>query len=191
MRQAICIAILSAISITVHSKTIDLRNKTDTDGGTREISFCARPSPDKPGLPGHAFVAFAQVDKNGGVMFRALGHTVFSVSDALLSYNELIPATGALVSEKYTSIKQECLTIQVNNAEYQSAYTQATQPLAALGVKFDESKPIQKTYALGINDCMDFMVTVANRFTQSGLKIPKREPTDLPLPYLRKFIDAN
>lgn len=191
MRQTICIALLFVISVSAQCKTIDLRNKTDVDGATREISFCARPSPDEPGLPGHAFVAFAQVDKNGRVMFRALGHTVFSISDALLSYNELIPATGALVSEKYTSVKQECLTLQVNSAEYQAAYAQAAQPLAALGVKFDETKPIQKTYALGVNDCIGFMVNVANRFTQSGLKIPKRETTDLPLPYLRRFIDAN
>jgi hypothetical protein len=157
----------------------------------REISLCARPSPDKPGLPGHAFVAFAQTQRSGERTFRAIGHTVFSAGGALVSFGGLIPTTGALVDEKYTAIKQECLTLQVNKSDYEAAYVAATQPLSRIGVKFDESKPIQQTYALAAADCMTFVITIAQRFTAKGVTIPARAATDLPLPYMRKVIDAN
>ncbi|MFC0048574.1 hypothetical protein [Rheinheimera tilapiae] len=179
------------MSASAIGKTINLRNKSDSDGGVREISFCARPSPATTGLPGHAFVVFAQTALGGKSKFRAIGHTVFSVGDAILSYKGIIPANGALVNENYTAIKQECLTVQVNASEFETTYLDTTQPLAVLGIKFDEKHPIQKSYSLSENDCMDFMLNIANRYKVKGINIPKRNQSDLPLPYLRKLIEAN
>src|SRR5690606_36732076 len=53
----------------------DLRRQTDAAGLT-EISFCARPSPDAFGFPGHAFVAFSDQIAGGSRSFRAVGHTL-------------------------------------------------------------------------------------------------------------------
>lgn len=177
-------------SVVVYGKTVDLRNQTDGDGGTREVSFCARPSPDKPGLPGHAFIAFSETTKDGKRTFRAIGHTVFSAGEALLSYTGLVTADGALVDEKYTSIKQQCLTIQVNKADYQKSYGLVAQPLKAIGVVLDETKPIQKAYSLAAEDCVGFLITQANLFTPKVV-VPLRNNGELPMNYVRRFIDAN
>lgn len=179
------------IAVPAAANTLDLRNQTDGDGSTREISFCARPSPDKPGLPGHAFLIFAVLDNSGVQKFRTLGHTVFAIGDALLSYGGLIPASGALVQEKYTSTKQECLTVQVNAADFNAAYATAAQPLSKIGIVFDEALPIQKAYSLGVEDCVQFLVSVASRFIPKGLKVPTRNTHELPLSYVRRLIDTN
>lgn len=178
------------LSLSAQAKTIDIRKSTDADGKVREISFCSRPSPDKPGLPGHAFIAFAETPKSGAITFRAVGHTVFSAKEAILSYGGLIDATGALVNEKYTSVKQQCLTLQVNKADYDASYSLASQPLSNIGVKFDETKPVQKSYSLGADDCVGFMVAQAQQFS-SAITVPARKSNELPLPYIRRLIDAN
>jgi hypothetical protein len=189
-----CVAIIISLCAGVsgaRAKTLDLRKSTDVDGSTREISFCARPSPGLPGLPGHAFVAYAVISADKGIKFRSLGHTVFSVGDAILSFGGVIPTTGALVEEKYTSTKQECLTIQLNKDMFESAYSAAFQPLAKLGIKFDESLPIQKAYSLAAEDCVQFVVSLAQRFAAQELKVPARTSAEFPLPYLRRFIESN
>ena len=180
----------SSSSVVAYGKTVDLRNQTDGDGGSREISFCARPSPDKPGLPGHAFIAFSETSKDGKRAFRAIGHTVFSAGEALLSYTGLVTADGALVDEKYTSIKQQCLTLQVNKPDYQKSYGLVAQPLKAIGVVLDESKPIQKAYSLAAEDCVGFLITQAQLFSPK-VKVPSRNNGELPLNYVRRLIDAN
>ncbi|MBF4989473.1 hypothetical protein [Methylophilus sp. 14] len=193
MKTHIVVALFVAasfISSEVYSKTIDMRNQTDGDGGIREISFCARPSPDKPGLPGHAFIAFSETSKNGKRVFRAIGHTVFSVGEALLSYTSLVTADGALMDEKYTSIKQECLTLQVNKADFDKSYGLVAQPLQIIGVTFDETKPIQKSYSLAANDCVGFLIKQAQLYSPK-ITVPSRNNGELPLNYLRRLIDAN
>lgn len=52
------------------------------------------------------------------------------------------------------------------------------------------NKPLLLAYTLGSNDCVGFMVGVARSFG-SQLKIPVRGATELPLTYLRNFIEAN
>ena len=180
----------SCLASSTSAKTIDLRNQTDADGALREISFCARPSPDKAELPGHAFVSFSIRKKDGTRAFRAIGHTVFSVVDALISYSGLIPASGALIDERYTAIKQECLTLQVNQSDYEASYALAAQPLLAVGIKFDEKLPIQKAYTLGAEDCVGFVIGQTKRYAQKVV-VPKRTTNELPLPYIRRLIDAN
>lgn len=189
VQSAMLIALLSS-SVVAYGKTVDLRNETDGDGGSREVSFCARPSPDKPGLPGHAFIAFSETTKDGKRTFRAIGHTVFSAGEALLSYTGLVTADGALVDEKYTSIKQQCLTLQVNKADYQKAYGLAAQPLKVIGVVLDETKSIQKAYSLAAEDCVGFMITQAKLFAPK-VSVPSRNNGELPMNYVRRFIDAN
>lgn len=181
---------LLAASPLVHAKTLDLRNQTDADGGIREISFCARPSPDKPGLPGHAFVALSETKKDGSRTFRAIGHTVFTVGEALLSYTGLVTAAGALVDEKYTAIKQECLTLQVNKIQYEKSYGSVAQPLKVIAVAFDETMPIQKAYSLAAEDCVGFLISQANPF-EPKVVVPARNGGELPLKYVRRLIDAN
>lgn len=183
-------AIAFGTSPITHAKTVDLRNQTDVDGGVREISLCARPSPDKPGLPGHAFIAFSETRNDGSRTFRAIGHTVFSVGEALLSYTGLVTAAGALVDEKYTSIKQQCLTLQVNRGEYEKSYGLAAQLLKSVGVVFDETKPIQKAYSLAAEDCVGFLITQA-QFFGPKVVVPSRKGGDLPLNYVRRLIDSN
>lgn len=172
------------------AKTIDLKNQTDADGSAREISFCARPSPEKLNLPGHAFIAFSETKKDGSLHFRAIGHTAYSVGEALLSYTGLIPANGALVNENYSSVKQECLTVQVNQRQYDKSYEIATQPLKSIGIIFDENQAIQKSYSLAAEDCVGFIITQA-KFFGSKLTVPVRKPDELPLNYIRRLIDAN
>lgn len=181
--------IVLASSSFALADTVDLRSQTDNDGGSREISFCARPSPDKPGLPGHAFIAFSE-EKDGKRSIRAIGHTAFSVGEALLSYSGIITGDGALVDEKYTSIKQHCLTLQVNRADYERAYGQALQPLKAMGIDLDETMPIQKNYSLAAEDCVGFLINQAKVFAPR-LVIPSRKIGELPLRYVRRLIDAN
>lgn len=188
--NCVLLPIVFASSSLALAKNLDLRNKTDYDGGSREISLCARPSPDKPGLPGHAFIAFSETTKDGRRTFRAIGHTVFSIGEALLSYAGPVTAAGALVDEKYTSIKQQCLTLQVNKADFERSYGLAAQPLKAIGIVFDETKPIQKTYSLAAEDCVGFLITQAQLFDPKVV-VPSRNSSELPLNYVRRLIDAN
>lgn len=179
------------LSLSASAKTIDLRNKTDVDGGVREVSFCARPTPGNVGLPGHAFVTFALIKKDGEIIFRSIGHTVFSIGAAIMSYDAIIPASGALKLEYYTSTKQECLTVQINKDEYESVYASVTQPLLSLGIKFDETLPVGMAYTLAVDDCVQFVVSIADKFVSKGLKSPKRNSNELPFPYIRRLIDSN
>lgn len=193
-RYAIVVtAALQFVALTpamASGKVIDLRRQTDSDGVVREISYCARPSPDSAmKLPGHAFVTFATVDASGRTKFRSVGHTTFNVGAALLSYTGLLKADGAVVSEIYTSSKQRCLTTLVNRPAFDAVYQQAMNPLAALG--FSAEVPYALSYTLGAEDCLGFMIRVAKRFQADGMKLPARGAVELPLDYLRRMIDAN
>lgn len=115
---------------------------------------------------------------------------MFSAGEALLSYTGLVTADGALVDEKYTSIKQQCLTILVNKADYQKSYGLVAQPLKAIGVVLDETKPVQKAYSLAAEDCVGFLIAQAKLFTPK-VAVPARNSGELPLNYVRRFIDAN
>jgi hypothetical protein len=187
--QCLLLAVAGASASPVIAKTLDLRKQTDADGGSREISFCARPSSEKP-VPGHAFIAFSETTREGKRTFRAIGHTAFSVSEALVSYTGLVTATGALVDEKYTSLRQRCLTLQVNKADYDRSYRLAMQPLKSIGIVFDESRPILKAYSLAAEDCVGFMMQQAILFVPR-INVPVRRNGELPLNYVRRLIDEN
>jgi hypothetical protein len=172
-------------------KVIDLRKVTDA-GGEYEIGFCARPSPDaKLGLPGHAFVTFSHRARDGKRTFVAIGHsTSADIGAVLLSYlGPLGRVSGYLADEKYSSVMEKCLVVQVNETPYNNAVAMISDPLATMGLG-PPGGPVLIAYKLGSEDCMSFMIKVAATLGPA-LKIPDRVAIETPLPYVRRFIDAN
>ena len=168
----------------------DLRTKTDAAGVT-EISFCARPSPNSFGFPGHAFVAFS--DQSAGGSFRSVGHTVApetGAAAALFTYFGGGSVAGQQVEERYSHLKQDCLTLQVDREVYQKSISAARPTLTVLGIP-DQAAASVERYSLSGNDCMDFIMRVAQPLKPAGLSIPPRGATDTPLDYIRKLTAAN
>lgn len=168
----------------------DLRTRTDAAGVT-EISFCARPSPNAFGFPGHAFVAFNDQAPGGG--FRSVGQTVApgaGVGATIFTYFSGGSVAGQQAEERYSHLKQNCLTLQVDREIYQRALAAARPTLSALGIP-DAVAASAERYTLSGNDCMDFIGRVAQPLKAVGLVLPPRGPTDAPLDYIRKMSVAN
>ncbi len=177
---------------TVIARELDLRQMTDASGAA-EISFCARPSPNKFGLPGHAFVAFSITRANGGREFRSVGHTVTeggNLSSVVFSYFGSASVAGKQMEERYTSVKQDCLTVKVNKPAYEIALKAAQPTLANLGVSQDVAASAER-YSLGRDDCVTFAHAVALSLQQYGLKVPTRGATDTPQAWIAKLKEAN
>lgn len=172
-------------------KTIDLSNMTDP-AGVFDVAFCARPSPDASGKPGHAFVSYSRKLPTGGRDFLAIGHTVSAgagVGGPVWSYFGS-PVSGLLKEELYTSVKQNCLDVKVNQADYLKARALIVDPLAKMGVTPAEGTVFQ-AYKLGAQDCMTFLIAVAQTLKPLGLKVPERGATELPMAYVKRLSDAN
>src|ERR1700730_157698 len=75
MAIAVAASFTLAIATPTEAKTIDLSTRTDPTG-TYNVAFCARPSPDSSGKPGHAFVSYSHKLPNGERDFVAIGHTI-------------------------------------------------------------------------------------------------------------------
>jgi hypothetical protein len=90
-----------------NARAIDLSNMTDPTG-IYNVAFCARPSPDTTGKPGHAFVAYSHARPNGDRDFVAIGHTIGAgVGPVSASWSYFgSPVLGLLKEEHYMSIKQ-------------------------------------------------------------------------------------
>jgi hypothetical protein len=173
------------------AKSLDLGTISDPSG-EYDIAFCARPSPDSTGKPGHAFVAFSHKSAQGDRDFFAVGHTVgtgTTVASATWSYWGS-PIQGRLKEERFTALRQICLTIRVNQPDYDSGVAQTVNPLAKLGLA-RSGDIIFESYKLGAEDCINFVISVANVLRSKGLKIPDRGATELPMDYMRRFIAAN
>lgn len=173
-------------------KTLDLKNSTDGDGGEREISFCARPSPDTiKNIPGHMFVAFSLVPKSGNRSYTALGHTTKEpLANVLITYLGFTdPVSGFLDEERYTSTLEQCLVLKVNKADYDTAFAIAKPNLDKYLPGLNA--PLLRSYSLGDKDCMEFTISIANLFKSKGLNVPVRKATELPLTYVRRLIDSN
>lgn len=188
----IAVAIVVGMTWTVcHAsahREIDLRNQTDANG-EYAISLCARPSPGALSLPGHAFVAYSFRPTGGERKFLALGFTTDSSVKGVLSFSKVLSTPpGYLGEEKYTSVKEECLVLLVNEADFNATYTLA-RPF--YNVPALSALTYSGVYSLTTNDCVTFMTNTAKQFSPRGIKVPPRQPADLPLPYLRKLIDAN
>lgn len=186
---AVTIVLLPAYAF---GATVDLRTSSDTSG-EYEVGFCARPSPDAAKqLPGHAFVSFSFKSPDGKRTFTSIGHTVqadISPGSAAWSYFGA-PVSGYLAEEKYTSAMQSCLVAKVNRADYEKSFALTTNPLAKMGIGPTDAAVLQ-AYKLGVDDCVSFMVNVANVLLPRGLRVPKRGATELPMQYMQRFISSN
>jgi hypothetical protein len=180
------------------AQQIDLRIRSDHTGDQYEVGFCGRPSP--PGekiphtLPGHAFVMFSHWSTSGKRTFLSIGHTISpgtSRVEAAWSFFGS-PVSGYLSEERYTSVRQKCLTAKVNKREYDMAYSLTKSPLEKLGL-YLKGSPVLEAYTLGANDCLSFIIDVAKTLQAAGLslKVPGREKTELPLTYIQRLIDMN
>ncbi|WP_291851219.1 hypothetical protein [Bradyrhizobium sp.] len=170
----------------------DLRKRTDAAGLT-EISVCARPSPNAFGFPGHAFIAFSYQAAGGSRSFRAIGHTVApttGLAAAVFTYFSGGSVAGQQEEERYTHLKQACLTLKVDREIYQRALDAARPTLSALGIPDAVAASVER-YSLNGHDCMDFISNVAQPLKTAGLSTPERAATDTPIAYIRKLIDAN
>lgn len=169
---------------------IDLATRSEP-GGPYEVGFCARPSPNEKGFPGHAFVSFAQGSGDGRT-FLAIGRTIepgTSTGSAVAPYFGT-PVPGLVREEEYSHIRQNCMTVRVNADHYQAARAQALPRLASLNLETG-AVPRTEAYSLGSADCLTFVVDVARQLETAGLKVPARAPADLPQTYIRKLDQAN
>jgi hypothetical protein len=171
-------------------QTRDLRRQTDVMG-TNEISFCSRPSPDAFGFPGHAFVAFSEPTE-AGRNFRAVGHTVATsnVTATVFTYFNGRSVAGRDAEEVYTHVKQACLTLLVDRSDFQRAIAAAQPTFTRFGFPAEIARSMER-YSLSGNDCLDFIVRVANTLRQAGLVVPGRSPIDTPPAYIQKLVGAN
>jgi len=183
-----------AITLTqvVEAKEIDLRKSTDRVGIT-EIDFCARPSPNELGFPGHSFVILAERDQGKPLQFRAIGQTVapgVGVPGVVFSYFTGEPVAGLQAEEVFTHVKQACLSVLVDRTVYNNAVQAARPALVLLGLP-DNLAAYVESYRLGDNDCITFLMNVANTVKAAGLKVPPRTASDRPLGYVQKLIAFN
>lgn len=187
----VCLAVVSA-SAAAQAAEIDLSTMSDPSG-TYNVAFCARPSPDAAGLPGHMFVSFSHEAHGSSERdFLAVGHTVSAgVGPAQAAWSYFGgPVSGLLKEENYSAIKQQCLDVQVNKVDYDAARALATPALQQMGVTAPGGTVFQ-AYKLGDEDCISFATTVAKILEPRGLKVPKRNGTELPMDYMERFIEAN
>jgi hypothetical protein len=179
--------LVASLATAQPQRTIDLRTRTDARV-THEVSFCARPSPGPSNLPGHAFVAFSTLEANGQRTYKAVGHTsVAPLANTIVTYVGGKPVSGILKEELYTDALQRCLVAKVDAEAYARAEALTADPLKKFGISGDG--PVTLAYRLGSEDCVGFM-TSAMRALGSGLKVPARGATELPLDYLRRVIDS-
>lgn len=191
MRFTLVFCLTISISARAAAKEIDLTNISDPSG-IYNIAFCARPSPDATGKPGHAFVSFSHLPHGGKRDFLAIGHTVAAGVDpaeAVWSFFGT-PVSGVLGEEKYTSIKQQCLDTEVNKVEYDQARALAKPALDLMGIA-QPGNTVFQAYKLGDEDCMTFMMQVANILKPRGLNVPPRSAGETPMLYIERFIEAN
>ncbi|WP_135213163.1 hypothetical protein [Vitreimonas flagellata] len=188
MLRAFVFVFALAACASARAETIDLRRQSEANRA-EEISFCARPSPNAFGFPGHAFVGFSHTE-GAGRAFTALGRsTNAGAAPALRSYFGA-PTTGLIAEERYSHIRQDCLTLLVSPADYARARAAARPRLIQLGLD-DATTQRLESYALGDNDCLTFIIEVASTLRASGLRVPARQSTDLPLDYIQRLRAAN
>ena len=174
------------------ANTIDLRKQTSAEG-ISEVGFCSRPSPDAGGFPGHSFVTFSKPRPQGGRDFRAVGHTIaagVSPVSAAFTYFGGASVAGKQMEERYTSIKQVCLVVQLDPADYARAVATAQPTLTAIGIPAAIAASAER-YSLGNNDCVTLAYRVAATLAQAGLNVPARSPTDTPASWIAKLKQAN
>jgi hypothetical protein len=84
---------------------------------------------------------------------------------------------------------QQCLIVQVNKEDYDSLFELTRGPLEKLGI--EGNGLVLVAYRLGAEDCVSFVIAIANGLGRRGLKVPKRRFLERPLAYVRRLIDEN
>lgn len=190
--RVFCVIAIALFPVYSLGASVDLRTSSDVSG-EYEIGFCARPSQDAvKRLPGHAFVSFSFRTPDGKRTFTSIGHTVqLGVPPTTAAWSYFGDSvSGYLAEEKYTSAMESCLVAKVNRAEYDKGFALTKNPLASMGVVPTDVAVLQ-AYKLGADDCVSFMISVANVLVPRGLKVPQRGATELPLQYMQRFIASN
>ncbi len=183
------IGVFAAVMVsTAGATTIDLRNQSEV--GSYEISFCARPSPGG-GLPGHAFVSFSASQPGQKRDFISVGHTVSASNKTVSNIWSAMggPVDGLITEERYTSAMERCLRTMVKKMTYDYLRLEAADPLAKMGLAV--GLPVVQGYKLGSEDCITFAIGIAKQLEPLGLRIPARATADLPAGYILKLIRAN
>lgn len=174
-------------------RTLDLRVHSEPDGADYSLSVCTRPSPGSTKLPGHAFVGYSRLPRLGGREYLAVGHTSNAGLGAIiLTYLGIKPAVdGSIQDEIYTSTQEQCLVLLVNRADHQTALEAARDVVSGTLPSFTPTRHTILRYTLGSQDCVGFVLRVLEPFRSAGkVRVPSRAATELPLPYLRRIIDA-
>jgi hypothetical protein len=190
MPRYVFIIICTVLIGNAWAKELNLRTMSEV--GEYNVAFCARPSPDATGKPGHAFVSYSRVVSGDDREFLAIGHTVGAdVAPAIAVWSYFgSPVSGLLKEERYTSIRQNCLDVKLNKSDYDQARALASNPLALLGI-IPADRIVLEAYKLGADDCMTFVIDVANSLKSKGLHVPPRHTGELPTPYVQRLSDAN
>lgn len=164
--------------------TIDMRNQSELGDRDHRIHFCARSSPGKSGLPGHAFVAYSYIDAGNEHHYYALGHQP-NGSNSLAD----LWGGGHLRAEVMTFESQACFEVLVNKATYEVAWAHAKNPLTALGI-MDHANAfaVLRSYRLGSSDCRHFIGDVAAAI---GLRLPDSSTLQSPSAYVASLWQAN
>ena len=187
----VCVLFLAASMPTVAMEK-DLRMRTDAAGLT-EIGFCQRPSPNAFGFPGHAFVTFTDAAQTGSRSFRAVGHTTGAGAGPAVTaftYFGGAAVAGRQAEERFTHMKQACLTIKVDRSVFVAALAAARPTLTLLGIP-EAVAASAESYALNGNDCVDFAIRIAQVLRPVGLSVPARTAVDTPASYIQKLLTAN
>ncbi|MDQ2762520.1 MAG: hypothetical protein M3Y22_03230, partial [Pseudomonadota bacterium] len=162
MKSFLPLAAALLVASPAMARDKDLRTMTDANGET-EVGFCSRPSPNAFGFPGHAFVTFSALRPDGSRDFRSVGQTVAagaSVPAVVFSYFGGSSVAGKQAEERYTSLEEACLTVQVNHSDYFKALIVAQPTLTAIGIPADVAASVER-YSLGSDDCIAFALKVA------------------------------
>jgi hypothetical protein len=193
IKTALAIAALAGGGVPPqHGHTLDLRTMSDALGRT-EISFCSRPSPDAFGFPGHAFVSFLDESEAASPKLRIVGHTTgptAPLGQTAWTYFNGAAVSGRQAEERYSHMKQACMTVVLDRDDYRRAVEAARPTLTAIGMTDREAASLER-YTLNGNDCIDFVIRIARTLGSSGLNVPARRATDLPASYLSRLAADN
>lgn len=94
------------------------------------------------------------------------------------------------MEERYTAIKQACLVVRVDDADYARAVVAAQPTLTALGVPAATAAAAER-YTLGTQDCITFARKVATALAIAGLKVPPRAALDTPAAWIERLKSAS
>ncbi len=159
-------------------KTIVVGARTEPNGHTYEVAFCAREKNAEGQGPGHAFVVLREKNAEGkAVTFKTAGFSPTKTSPI---------HDGLIKPESYTDPSQNCLIV-ITNKERFARISESIESQEKIKIGEIEIPAIER-YIILINDCVTFMSAVAEEI---GLATPPRVAGVLPLSYVEELQEAN